>query len=413
MLKKNYKVIALSRDRNKAIKFNWYNEVQFYSYDIKDNFNNIDINPNASLIHLAWQGLPNYSSQLHIKENLPINYKFIKSLVKFGVKKVLVTGTCFEYGKQSGAVMSSALCKPNNNYGSAKNELHKKLRLLQKKIPYILQWSRIFYTYGQGQNPNSLLPQLDLAISENKEFFKMSQGDQLLDFLSIEEVVSQIFEVFDDGLDGTFNICSGKPISVINLVKNHLKKRGAKTKLKLGYYPYKDYESRDFWGVRDVYEKIYLPALPNAPFFKSEINNTFAPIKLRRNIKLDFVENAVFDSQLINYSKNYENSQAYSKKFVSHMTKVISILKKNFKKGSRMIEVGCGKGDFLEMLLIDGFFKVRGYDASYDGRNPLIEKRYLNIDDKLEAELIVLRHVLEHVKNPYKFLEFLKNIFIK
>ena len=63
------------------------------------------------------------------------------------------------------------------------------------------------------------------------------------------------------------------------------------------------------------------------------------------------------------------------------------------------------------MIEQSGYFKVKGYDASYDGNNKSIEKRYLNSSDRIDADLVVLRHVLEHVPKPYDFLAMLKTIF--
>ena len=123
------------------------------------------------------------------------------------------------------------------------------------------------------------------------------------------------------------------------------------------------------------------------------------------------LENEAFDPRLIDYSDSYENSQAHSPRFLSHMRSVLDLLKDEFPKNSKIVEVGCGKGDFVEMLQKDGTFKITGYDASYEGDSALIEKRYLDESDCISADLIVLRHVLEHVPNPYNFLTLLKNIF--
>lgn len=54
------------------------------------------------LIHLAWGGLPNYKSLQHFEQELPAQYQFLKGLVDSGLKNLVVTGTCFEYGMQSG-----------------------------------------------------------------------------------------------------------------------------------------------------------------------------------------------------------------------------------------------------------------------------------------------------------------------
>ena len=54
------------------------------------------------LIHLAWDGLPNYKSLHHFETELPKQYQFLKLMVESGLSSLTVTGTCFEYGMQSG-----------------------------------------------------------------------------------------------------------------------------------------------------------------------------------------------------------------------------------------------------------------------------------------------------------------------
>jgi len=93
------------------------------------------------------------------------------------------------------------------------------------------------------------------------------------------------------------------------------------------------------------------------------------------------------------------------------MKSVLEILKAQYPAGTKVVEVGCGKGDFLELLQADGTFDVTGYDGAYEGNNPAIEKRFLNSSDKLDADLVVLRHVLEHIQRPQQFLHLLAGIF--
>jgi len=156
---------------------------------------------------------------------------------------------------------------------------------------------------------------------------------------------------------------------------------------------------------------IYLPSLPNAPLKNRTSDQYLAPVKLRYNESLHFLENEKFDLSLINYFQDYENSQAHSVKFISHMKDVLEILKKELPKGAVIVEVGCGKGDFVELIQNDGYFNVKGFDASYEGSNPSIEKRYLSTKDKITADMVVLRHVLEHVQQPHAFLTMLRSVF--
>jgi hypothetical protein len=266
--------------------------------------------------------------------------------------------------------------------------------------------------HGKGQNAKSILSQLDAAIDNGDTVFNMSGGEQLRDYLSIEALVQQLYDLHQSQTKGAFNICSGKPISIRRLVEERVQERSANITLNLGYYPYPDYEPMAFWGIRDVGETLLLPALPNAPLKANDNSKqVLAPMRLRRNTLLDFVENEAFDSSLIDYSEDYENSQAHSVKFKTHMKSVLTILKQHVTQDSLIVEVGCGKGDFVEMVQADGSFKIKGYDASYEGTNSAIEKRYLNENDRIKADLVILRHVLEHVPNPYNFLSMLKAVF--
>jgi hypothetical protein len=156
---------------------------------------------------------------------------------------------------------------------------------------------------------------------------------------------------------------------------------------------------------------IYLPSLPNAPLKNRRSNQHLAPVKLRYNEDLHFLENESFSSSLIDYSQDYENSQAHSAKFISHMKYVLEILKTESPKESLIVEVGCGKGNFVELIQNDGYFNVKGFDASYEGSNKSIEKRYLSTNDKITADIVVLRHVLEHVQQPHDFLTMLRSVF--
>ncbi|MGA2653319.1 MAG: NAD(P)-dependent oxidoreductase [Terracidiphilus sp.] len=203
------------------------------------------------LIHLAWGGLPNYKSLHHFEEELPAQYRFLKSLVESGLKNLLVTGTCFEYGMQSGPLHEDLEARPNNPYGFAKDTLRRQLEYLQKVAPFNLTWARLFYLYGEGQAENSLLPQLKGAVERGDRIFKMSGGEQLRDYLPIAEVAQYLASLAMTGRDnGVVNVCSGRPISVRKLVEGWIKENGWSIDLDLGHYPYPEYEPMAFWGDR-------------------------------------------------------------------------------------------------------------------------------------------------------------------
>jgi nucleoside-diphosphate-sugar epimerase len=204
------------------------------------------------LIHLAWGGLPNYKSLHHFEEELPAQYRFLKALVESGLKNLLVTGTCFEYGMQSGPLSEHMEARPINPYGFAKDTLRRQLEYLRQVRPFNLTWARLFYLYGEGQAENSLLPQLKSALKRGDRVFKMSGGEQLRDYLPAAEVAKYLVSLaMTERENGIVNVCSGKPISVRKLVEGWISENSWPIDLHLGQYPYPDYEPMAFWGDRD------------------------------------------------------------------------------------------------------------------------------------------------------------------
>lgn len=202
------------------------------------------------LLHLAWGGLPNYRSRHHFERELPMHYNFLRALVATGLPRLLVTGTCFEYGMQSGPLSENLESRPSNPYGFAKDTLRRQLEFLGQDHPFTLLWARLFYLHGPGQASGSLYPLLKRSVENGEQVFPMSGGEQLRDFLPIEEAARLLVSLALSTEGGIVNICSGRPTSVRTLVEGWLKSHGWSITLDLGRIPYPDYEPMAFWGDR-------------------------------------------------------------------------------------------------------------------------------------------------------------------
>lgn len=252
LLARGCQVRAVARNVEIARSMPWINAVEFVAADIHSAeldiaalTDGIDV-----LAHLAWSGLPNYQALFHFEHNLFADYRFINRVVQVGVRQVLVTGTCFEYGMQSGPLSEETLPQPSCPYGLAKDTLRLFLEALQHERPFTLQWARLFYLHGAGQNPNSLLASLDRAIDAGEEQFNMSAGEQLRDYLAVETAAAYLADVLQrHDFSGVVNCSSGQPISVRALVEQRLRERGSSIHLNLGHYAYPAHEPMAFWGV--------------------------------------------------------------------------------------------------------------------------------------------------------------------
>ena len=123
---------------------------------------------------------------------------------------------------------------------------------------------------------------------------------------------------------------------------------------------------------------------------------------LVQSIETGLIFNSAFDDALLKYNSDYQNEQACSGVFRNHLYDVKEIIQRHFHDKS-LIEVGCGKGYFLELLHKEGHY-ITGIDPAYEGMNPNIIKACFDDKSGISAEGIILRHVLEHVPNPIEFL---------
>jgi len=251
LLERGFQVRAVARNVDVARRMPWFADVDWVAADLHDP--GLDVaaltEGISALAHLAWPGLPNYGGLFHFERNLPADYAFIRQVVAAGVKHVLVTGTCFEYGLQSGSLDEACTAQPANPYGLAKNTLRLFLESLARQQPFTLQWARLFYLHGEGQNPNSLLASLERAIDEKAASFDMSAGEQLRDYLPIATAAGHLAALLlHPEFSGVVNVSSGQPVSVRRLVEQRLAARGSSLSLNLGAFGYSPHEPMAFWG---------------------------------------------------------------------------------------------------------------------------------------------------------------------
>jgi dTDP-6-deoxy-L-talose 4-dehydrogenase (NAD+) len=252
LLSEGHQLLVTGKSKSKAEKFPWYKEVLFLELDIRSEISNSTLNDISNvdkLIYLAWDGLPNYNSLNHIENNLFHSYFILKKLIQKGLKDILVLGTCFEYGKRDGILKTSLVTDPVNSYAIAKDSLRKFIFLLKNEYKFEIKWVRLFYLHGLGQNENSLIPLLLKAVKDKQEFFNMSSGEQIRDYLTVDEVCEKlVYFTLLNNESGIYNCCSGIPISVRRFVEEYISKNQFNIKLNLNFYPQSEYESFCFWG---------------------------------------------------------------------------------------------------------------------------------------------------------------------
>tara|TARA_B100000674_G_scaffold213068_1_gene174657 strand:- start:15992 stop:17074 length:1083 start_codon:yes stop_codon:yes gene_type:complete len=154
-----------------------------------------------------------------------------------------------------------------------------------------------------------------------------------------------------------------------------------------------------------LYKSSSLPAMQNVLFANKEdaLSSPRADLSLVMD-PTGFVFNAAFDPDLVQYNVDYQNDQGYSDAFKKHLLDVIQLCRQFcLNPSSLVVDVGCGKGGFVDLMRLQGINAV-GYDNTYEGNSLYIRKSFFNEDAHEYGDLLTLRHVLEHVQNPWVFI---------
>lgn len=197
------------------------------------------------LLHLAWEtehGLF-WNSQKNNKWVLA-SMNLVEKFKMNGGKRVVAVGTCAEYKFQSEKCDEvHTPIDPISLYAKCKYEFYKKLKDYCENNDLSYAWGRIFYLYGPGEDPRRLVPFVIESLLQN-QLTKTTHGNQIRDYMYVEDVASAFVKLLDSDLKGAINIASGIPIKLNEIVKFIATKTGNEEMLKIGAIPAKEDEPK-------------------------------------------------------------------------------------------------------------------------------------------------------------------------
>ena len=158
-----------------------------------------------------------------------------------------------------------------------------------------------------------------------------------------------------------------------------------------------------------VYRQVGFPVFQNKVYATRELamRAVAGDVELVQSAESGLIYNNKFDPKRLDYGQDYQNEQACSPVFQKHLEHVLDIVRGSVTADQVGIEVGCGKGYFLEMLVCAGF-SVTGYDPAYEGYSSHVKREYFGQSPiNARPDYVILRHVLEHINDPWTFLAML------
>jgi nucleoside-diphosphate-sugar epimerase len=171
------------------------------------------------VIHLAWEGIPDFSLEMSTK-NILSSISFIEIVTKVqSCKKIIVTGSCFEYNNKFGICNELDGITPKDYFTFAKKTILSFLEFECNRKNIIYSWARLFYVYGPNQRKESLIPTLIETLKSNKSP-DLRTPKNANDFIHVNDVADGIIKMISNNIEsGIYNLGSGNSTPVTEISK--------------------------------------------------------------------------------------------------------------------------------------------------------------------------------------------------
>ena len=218
LIRQGYEVMAIGRSipiEHSLVTFIEFDLLKEYEYSWMQKYKP------SHLLHLAWYAEHGkfWTSRLNLNW-CDATVRLIDAFCNYGGERVVVAGSCAEYD------WSFGYCKekitPNNPstlYGIAKDSARRLSSEICRLSDVSFAWGRVFFPFGLGENNNRLIPSVTQSLLGNRSPFSINTL-QWRDMLPIEIVADALTFLLTQNESGVFNICSGKPIQLCEIIRH-------------------------------------------------------------------------------------------------------------------------------------------------------------------------------------------------
>lgn len=189
------------------------------------------------LLHLAWctENGKCWSSDKNIRW-LQASLELVRAFAGIGGERLVVAGSCAEYQLNYGYCSEAVTpLNPDSMYGLTKGALQRVVQMYAANHEISAAWGRVFYLYGPYEDPARLVPSVINSLLAGRDA-ECTHGNQIRDYLYVEDVAGALTALLRSRLDGPVNIGSGEPArlkEIVNMIGDmtrgkHLIKLGAR-----------------------------------------------------------------------------------------------------------------------------------------------------------------------------------------
>lgn len=190
------------------------------------------------LLHFAWEvEAGSFWTSPQNRRWADASVELFREFGARGGERAVGAGTCAEYDWSTGICSERQTPEsPASSYGDSKLRVSRELDALARDAGFSAAWGRVFFLYGPRENPARLVASVILALL-NGEPAATTRGDQIRDFLHVEDVAGAFVALLESAVEGPVNVGSGTPVAIRDLVLRIGQRLGREDLLALGTRP--------------------------------------------------------------------------------------------------------------------------------------------------------------------------------
>lgn len=176
------------------------------------------VKPEA-LLHLAWEATPGqfWNSDENVRW-VQATLSLLRAYASVGGGRVVMAGSCAEYAWQEDTFdeLTSPLA-PTSLYGTCKMAVFRIVESLAEQWGMSFAWGRVFFLFGPGEPIERLVPSVINRLL-NGEAALCTHGNQIRDYLYVDDVAQAFVAILDSDIKGAVNIGSGTPVALRDII---------------------------------------------------------------------------------------------------------------------------------------------------------------------------------------------------
>lgn len=175
----------------------------------------------SHLLHLAWYAKHRcfWDSPLN-RDWREATAALTRSFCEQGGQQIVVAGSCAEYDWSGEHYLIEGVTplQPRTLYGQEKNRTREQMEEICATHGVSLAWGRVFYPFGSGEDRARLIPSVVDTLMQRYAPFPIHVGYQC-DLMPVEDVARAFVHLLHRNATGVFNVCSGVPTQLGDLIE--------------------------------------------------------------------------------------------------------------------------------------------------------------------------------------------------